>query len=294
MNRSGTSRGCSSGRTIAASDLDEIGNIEYALDAVDVYTRGYLLALDVDAIRWTKFKVVADYAHAPSADVLPQLLDKLQVESVPLNARVEASKASILQDEFRGGTAQLARITQVLDNVSLGVRLDVGGEKMFVADDQGISVPDPVMCAVMASLVFRTYPGSTVVVTVDQPLVYEHLAEQHGGHVRRCPADPQALMHAATEDGVAMAGDGTGCFVFPALHPAIDGLFALGKLLEMLARQQTRLSDVIAGLPPFHMATGSVRGRVGDERPHHALPDSTVCQATCGNDRRSKNLPERQ
>jgi mannose-1-phosphate guanylyltransferase/phosphomannomutase len=57
-----------------------------------------------------------------------------------------------------------------------------------------------------------------------------------------------------------MAGDGTGYFSFPALHPAIDSLFALGKLLEMLARQRTRLSDVIADLPPFYMATGRVEG----------------------------------
>ena len=116
------------------------------------------------------------------------------------------------------------------------------------------------MCAAMASLVFRTYPGSTVVVTADQPLLYERLAERYGGYIRRCPADPQALMQAAAEDGITMAGDGSGYFVFPALHPAIDGLFALGKLLEMLARQQTRLSDVIAGLPPFHIASGKVDG----------------------------------
>jgi phosphomannomutase len=129
-----------------------------------------------------------------------------------------------------------------------------------VADDLGNTISDPVMCAAMAALVFRTYPGSTVVVTADQPLLYERLAELNGGHVRRCPADPQALMQAAADDGIAMAGDGNGYFVFPALHPAIDGLFALGKLLELLARQQMRLSDVIAGLPSFHIATGTVDG----------------------------------
>jgi mannose-1-phosphate guanylyltransferase / phosphomannomutase len=240
--------------------LDEIGNIEYAHDAVEVYGRGYLKALDVEAIQSAHFKVIADYAYAPAVDVLPQLLDALKVDAVPLNARVDASKVSILHDEFRVGRAQLARITGSIENVSLGVRLDVGGEKLFVADDRGNTVSDPVMCAAMAALVFRTYPGSTVIVTVDQPLLYERLAEIYGGHIRRCPADPQALMQAAADDGIIMAGDGTGQFVFPALHPGIDGLFALGKLLEMLARQQMRLSEVIAGLPPFHMATGKVDG----------------------------------
>ena len=177
--------------------LEEIGNIEYARDAVEVYGRGYLRALDVEAIRAARFKVIADYAHAPAADVLPQLLEALQVEAVPLNARVDASKVSISHEEFRSRRAQLARITQVIENVSLGARLDVGGEKLFVADDHGNTVSDPIMCAAMSALVFRTYPGSTVVVTVDQPLLYERLAERYGGYVRRCPADPQALMQAA-------------------------------------------------------------------------------------------------
>ena len=55
-----------------------------------------------------------------------------------------------------------------------------------------------------------------------------------------------------------MAGDGTGNFVFPALHPAIDGLIAIGKLVEFLAKQNMCLSEVVADLPPFYMASGVV------------------------------------
>ncbi len=247
--------------------LEDIGTIEYAPDAGDTYGRGYLKELDAAAIRAAHFKMVVDYAHAPSAevppasDILPDLLRQLEVEVVPLNARVEPTKVAPTQEEFRASRAQLARITAALDNISLGVRLDVGGEKIFVADDTGATVPDPVMCAAMASLVFQTYPGSVVAVTSDQPLVYEKLARRYGGQVLRCPVDSQALMHAATQPAVVMAGDGTGNFVFPALHPVIDGLFAVGKLLELLARRKTRLSQVIAGLPPFYIATGDVEGQ---------------------------------
>lgn len=240
--------------------LDDIGTIEYAQDAIDVYAHGYLEKLDAEVIRAARYKIVADYAHAPASDVLPDLLQQLAVEAVPLNARVEPAKVAPTQDEFRASRAQLARITAALDNISLGVRLDVGGEKIFVADETGTTVPDPVMCAAMAALVFQTYPGCVIVVTADQPLIYEKMAQRCGGQVLRCPVDPQALMHAAKQPGVMMAGDGTGNFVFPDLHPVIDGLFAVGKLLELLARQGAQLSQVIASLPGFHMATGEVEG----------------------------------
>ncbi len=240
--------------------MEDIGNIDYARDVVDVYARGYLAVINSQAIRAASFKIVVDYAHAPTAEVLPELLEKLNVEVVPLNARIDPNKTSILQAEFWSERAQLAKITGALNDISLGVRLDVGGEKIFVVDDSGINLSDPVMAAVMAELVFRTHPGSTIVVSVDQSQLFERLAGRYGGHVRRCPIDTQALMQAAAQDGVAMACDGTGNFVFPAFHPAIDGLVALGKLLELLALQHTRLSAVVADLPASFVATGDVEG----------------------------------
>ncbi len=248
--------------------MGDIGTIEYAQDAVAVYSQGYLKALDVSAIRASNVKAVIDYAHAPVANVLPQLLEALNVDAVPLNARIDPNRVSILQEEFRSERAQLATIVGALQSMALGVRLDVGGEKIFVVDDTGASVADPLMCAAMASLVFRAHPGSTVVVTADQPQVFEQLAQRYGGQVRRCPVDPQSLMMAAASDGVIMAGDGTGNFVFPILHPAIDGLLALGKLLELLAQQQMTLSQVLVDLPPFYTAdtvvtsTWELKGRV--------------------------------
>jgi mannose-1-phosphate guanylyltransferase/phosphomannomutase len=240
--------------------MEDIGNIDYAQDVSEIYARGYVSALNAVAIRRAAFKLVVDYAHAPAADVLPQLLDRLNIEVVPLNARIDPNRVSILHEEFRVERAQLATITAALRDVGLGVRLDVGGEKIFLVDNTGTGLPDPVACAVLAALVFRTYPGSTIVVTADQAGVFERLAERYGGRVRRCPLDPQALMEAADQGDVAMAGDGTGNFVFPALHPAIDGLIAIGKLLEMLALQKTRLSQVVADLPPFFTASAAVEG----------------------------------
>jgi mannose-1-phosphate guanylyltransferase/phosphomannomutase len=215
-----------------------------------------------EAIRRANAKIVVDYAHAPAAEVLPGLLEHLNVEVVPLNARIDSNKLSLSQEEFRASLGQLARITGALHGISLGVRLDVGGEKIFAVDDRGENIPDAVLGVAVADLVFRSLPGSTIVVTADQSQVFEQVAARPvgGGHIRRCPVDPQALMAAAAAGDVAMACDGTGNYVFPILHPAIDGLLALGKLLELLAVQNTHLSEVIAALPDFFIACGRVAG----------------------------------
>jgi mannose-1-phosphate guanylyltransferase/phosphomannomutase len=240
--------------------MDDIGNIDYAPDAGEVYARGYLETVDASVIRSAGLRIVVDYAHSPAADVLADLLHRLNVEVVPLNARIDPNKISISQEEFRAGLRQLSRITGALQGISLGVRLDVGGERIFVVDEAGTNLPGPVMSAAMAALMFQAHPGSCVAITTDQSLVFERLAERYGGCVARHPVDLPALMQTAARGGIDLACDSTGNFIFPALHPVNDGLLAVGQLLELLARQKTRLSDVVAGLPPFYLSQGQVNG----------------------------------
>jgi mannose-1-phosphate guanylyltransferase/phosphomannomutase len=92
-----------------------------------------------------------------------------------------------------------------------------------------------------------------VAVPVTAPSVVETVASRQKGKIIYTKVMSQALTSAATRDNVVMVGDGNGGFVFPQLHPAFDGMFALMKLLEALARYETKLSEVVAQLPPYHM-----------------------------------------
>jgi mannose-1-phosphate guanylyltransferase/phosphomannomutase len=82
--------------------------------------------------------------------------------------------------------------------------------------------------------------------------VFEQIAAEHQGQVLRCKLDPHDLMDMSAREGVLMAADGAGNFVFPQFQPLIDGLMATVKLLEFLAIEQTALADVVAGLPSFY------------------------------------------
>lgn len=237
--------------------LDDIGTIEYAPQVAETYTKGFLAAVNSDAIHQAGFKIVADYAYAPTSEVLSPILSKLGVEVVPLAAQVDGERMSVMPEEFDKALKELALITGVLDT-DLGVRLDVGGEKIFVVDGQGQEVPAVCASAALAELALRANPGGTIVVPVHMPSLFEQIAAAHDGRVQRCKVDPHDLMEMADCEGVVMATDGTGNFVFPGFQPVIDGLMATAKLLEFLATQKTTLADVVSGLPTFHMSQREV------------------------------------
>ena len=232
--------------------LDDIGTIEYAPEVAETYINGFLSAVDCDAIRQAQFKIVADYAYAPTSQVLSPILTELGVEVVPLSAQVNGEKMSVLPEEFDKALNELTLITSVLDT-DLGVRLDVGGEGVFLVDHRGQLVPEIEASAALATLALRSSPGGTLVVPVHMPNIFEQIAATHQGHVLRCKVDSHDLMEMSAREGVVMAADGMGNYVFPEFQPAIDGLMATVKLLEFLATQKTKLADVVASLPAFHV-----------------------------------------
>ena len=232
--------------------LDDIGTIEYAPEVAETYINGFLSAVDCDAIRQAQFKIVADYAYAPTSQVLSPILTELGVEVVPLAAQVNGEKMSVLPEEFDKALNELTLITSVLDT-DLGVRLDVGGEGVFLVDHRGQLVPEIEASAALATLALRSSPGGTLVVPVHMPNIFEQIAATHQGHVLRCKVDSHDLMEMSAREGVVMAADGMGNYVFPEFQPAIDGLMATVKLLEFLATQKTKLADVVASLPAFHV-----------------------------------------
>ncbi len=232
--------------------LNEIGVIEYAPDAVERYKANFLAALNVEAIKSVTFRIVVDYANSPNALVMPDILNELGVNAVTLNASLDENKLAILKEEFEAGLEQLRSICSAV-KADLGVRFEVGGEKLFVVDDRGRLIPDTVFAAAMVELSFRVWGPGKVAVPVNLPLVFEKIASRYGGEVIRTRVDLGHLMEVAEKEQVNIAADGTGSIILPRFHPAPDALFALATLLEFLALQKTKLSEVVDSIPVYHL-----------------------------------------
>jgi mannose-1-phosphate guanylyltransferase/phosphomannomutase len=114
------------------------------------------------------------------------------------------------------------------------------------------------MLAVMTSLFLRAHRNGTVAAPVNAPTALQHIAKRHDGFILHTKVLSYALMTAASREGVVMVGDGGGQFAFPEMHPAFDGMLAIAKLLEHLARFDIKLSEVVDDLPSYYMSSARV------------------------------------
>ncbi|BDI32927.1 nucleotidyltransferase [Capsulimonas corticalis] len=238
------------------TDPDEVGEINYVSRAVERYSHDFFRLLNREAVQNCGFKVVVDYSYGRISGVLPQMLGQLETETIALNAYTDPKKAPKTKAERKALVENLAATVSTL-RASLGVALEFDGERLSVVDETGSILSGSDLLATFALLVARAKPGAQVAVPVTAPSSIETVMAQYGGGVIRTQTDVRSLMATAAEgkEGIALAGDTEGGFIFPEFHPAFDGLFSFAKLLEMLAVQNTTLSEVRSLLPKYYMAS---------------------------------------
>jgi mannose-1-phosphate guanylyltransferase/phosphomannomutase len=235
--------------------LNDIARITEPPNPEGHYLSAFRKSLDMEALRpaGKGIRLVVDYANSTSAKILPTILDELNCEVVALNSTMDDSKIYQTAQEFEAGLDLLAAMVPVL-KANFGVRLDTGGERIYLVDDRGTRVEGMRALVLMVALSLAAHGGGTVAVPVSAPSAIERLAQQYGATVIRTKVNPSALMEACAEHDVLVAGDGSGSFIFPQFHPFCDGIYAVAKVLELLVRRGTSLSAALAGLPPYTMS----------------------------------------
>ncbi|TAN61130.1 nucleotidyltransferase, partial [bacterium] len=224
--------------------LEDTGEMVFPIHGFEYYQNGFMSAIDVKTIRKAKFKIVLDYSYGSSSRIFPVILGKLDCDVIALNANLDGSKTTKSAEEFQKSLEQLSTIVRSL-GADAGFMLDAGGEKVFIVDDTGEILEDDTALNIVTLLTLKAKKASAkkgvIAVPVTASRAIENMARNYGFKVRRTKTSSRGLMEAATEDGIAFAGETTGGYIFPEFQPNFDGMYAIVKILEMLAASGARL-----------------------------------------------------
>lgn len=239
------------------AQIQEIGNVVYPGQVIDIYSKAFEKYLNGEAIRQSGAKVVIDYMYAVSGAVLPQLLGKFSSDAVVLNASLSQTALSTVEREVL--LNQLGHVVEAL-KANFGVQVSANGEQLILVDESGMVIRGELLTALMVSMMLTAHPRSTVVVPVHASSAVEQIARRHDGRVVRTKANPTALMEASQSyPNVVLGGSGDMGFIFPQLHPGFDAMFCIAKLIEMLMLQERSLGTIRSELPRFYHKSYTVR-----------------------------------
>ncbi|MBI3755482.1 MAG: nucleotidyltransferase, partial [Deltaproteobacteria bacterium] len=236
--------------------MEDTGEMVFPIHGFEYYQNGFMSSIDAEAIKKANFKVVLDYSYGSSSRIFPAILGKLNCNVIALNANLDGTRITKTADEFQNSLVQLSSIVRSL-RADIGVMLDAGGEKIFLVDENGDILDGDAALNLVTLLVMKSYQkqggANSIAVPVTASMVIDQMAEIYDFSVKRTKTTTRGMMETAMEQGVVFVGEHTGGFIFPQFQPAFDGMYAIVKMLEMMAKKDIRLHQLLREIPPSFM-----------------------------------------
>jgi mannose-1-phosphate guanylyltransferase/phosphomannomutase len=238
--------------------VGEVGIPAFPSRALERYEGAFLKALMPQHLRDRRFRVAIDYAAGSATLVLPRLLNKLGVDAIAINGYFDDERPVGTESPV-DGLEQLSNVVTSL-RADLGVRMDPDAETFTLIDDRGSVISGSQLLVLLSALVAGAHANARIAVPVTAPHAVEDVCEGRGATVVRSKSDRRSLMTLAGDPNahLTFAGGPNDELIFPEMHTAFDAMYALAKVLELLAAENRNLSELVDDLPHWHMATRTV------------------------------------
>ena len=234
----------------------EIGDIGFPPRLVEHYTAALIDSVDLSNARAADLKLVLDYSFGTTSFVMPNLLAKLEAEVLVVNPY--ANTANVLTFDDKRSAARVSELVRA-SGAHLGAVLDPGGEYLAIVDDLGHPLTDNEALLVLLTLVTEANPSARVALPVAASRAAEEICTKSGAEIVWTKLSASHLMEVARSEKVTLAASQSGGFIFPRFLPAYDAAATLVNLLALLTATGEKLSDLVAALPPVHIAHQEVR-----------------------------------
>ncbi len=234
--------------------MDDVGSLSFPARTLESYSNGFVEALAPQALKSAGLRVVVDYAYGSAASILPGLLGSLGVDMIALNAYPDDAKRRTYVNNRGRHLEQLQHIVQTLQ-AHLGILIDPDAETISLVDDKGRALNDDGVVALVATLVARWKPNARIAVPITAPQALEVIAQRYGATIVRTRSERRATVAfaQAERDQLDLAVGADGGIAFPHFHPSFDGIYASAKIMEMIAADKVKLSEVIDALPSWFL-----------------------------------------
>ena len=225
------------------------GAVERHLDAVLE-----LSAIDVERIKKRKFTVALDAVRGAGGPVMRTLLERLGCTVTGINLETDGQfpRAPEPVPENLGELSALVRRS----GADLGIAVDPDVDRLAIVDENGAPIGEDYTLAFAVRTVLggkrETHSETRVVVcNLSTSLVVEDAAREVGAQVVRTPVGEVHVARAIVRLAAVIGGEGNGGVMYPALHAGRDAPVAAALALELLARTEQTVSELVAAAPRY-------------------------------------------
>lgn len=208
----------------------------------------YCQKLISTGVKYPRWRGVVDPGNGAQSDVMPFVLKSLGIEVIELNASVQGqffARDTEVEADFEG-----LKELVVKEKVDFGVGYDSDGDRVVFVDERGNFIPGDYTC----SLIARGSLGKVIITPINSSQVVDHI----GKKVIRTKVGSPYVVEAMKKYGATFGFEGNGGGVFSDMHSRDGGRMTI-EVLNVMAKEEKRLSELISTLPKFYIVKDKVQ-----------------------------------
>ncbi len=233
--------------------FEEMGQVMYPPRAIETYTNSLLENWNTVAIRGRQPRLVLDYSSSAPAFFFSATLDKLGVETIALNTFSRVRSRFTLRESLPAAVSRVGEMVKAME-ADLGAILDPGAEYLYVVDEKGNLISDTTLLLLLLQHAAREAGSGVAALPLHATRLGEHVVASTGVSIRRTKYSKAALMAEASRPNTVFSATTDGGYIYPSVLASMDGLFALGKVLELVSTNDQPLSSLVGRIPQAFLA----------------------------------------
>jgi mannose-1-phosphate guanylyltransferase/phosphomannomutase len=226
---------------------DDIGEIYEQMMVNEFYKEGVIKNIDIPLISSRRSKIVTDLMNGTTDATYPELLNKIGVDAVVLNAYRDEKKLSRTMHQIEDSFRQVTEIVKVTES-ELGFVIYPHGERLGIITDKGEVLREDKALVFMLKLIdisakekVKVYLPAYAPSVLDDALMNIEITR---GKIAGVKADYLRNFF--------FSGDLARNYTFSDNGTHADAMFSSIKILEMLAKQNVKISDVLKTVPDYY------------------------------------------
>jgi phosphomannomutase / phosphoglucomutase len=199
-----------------------------------------------------KLKVVIDSGNAVAGPIAPQLWRDYGMEVVELYCEPDGNFPNHLPDPSVPKYMKdlMAKVQE--EKADVGIGYDGDADRVGAIDENGKMVFADTLLAIYSQDVLKRKPGGQILFDVKCTQALPEIIEKNGGKPLMWKTGHSILKAKMKDTGSPFAGEMSGHMFFADdFYGFDDGIYASGRLMEILSNTDKTLSEIVDEIPKF-------------------------------------------
>ncbi|RKX68011.1 phosphomannomutase, partial [candidate division TA06 bacterium] len=197
-----------------------------------------------------KLKVVVDSGNATAGPVAPQIFKKLGCNVISLYDDMDGNFPNHHPDPTIPEYLEDLISTLKKENADIGIAFDGDADRIGVVDENGNIIWGDQLLMIFARDVLETNPGSIIISEVKSSKNLYDDIRKHNGIPIMWKTGHSLIKQKMKEEGALLGGEMSGHMFFADRYFGFDdAIYAAGRLLEILSKSDSKLSELLADVP---------------------------------------------